>query len=94
MTQPLMIEVLGMSNEKIVTIYVESIPHEWPKNEDISYDQVVTLEEPNYSPTSGISYSVKFTKGHGEKPEGTLSLGATVKVKDGISFTVSETGQS
>jgi hypothetical protein len=94
MTQPLMIEVLGMSNEKIVTIYVESTPHEWPKNGDISYDQVVTLEEPNYSPASGISYSVKFTKGNGDKPEGTLSPGATVKVKDGISFTVSETGQS
>ena len=83
-----------MSNEKMVTIYVESTPHDWPKNGDISYDQVVKLEEPNYSPASGISYSVKFTKGNGNKPEGTLSPGATMKVKDGISFTVSETGQS
>lgn len=83
-----------MSNDKMVTIYVEGTPHEWPKNEEISHAQVVTLEVPNYSPTGGITYSVKFTKGSGNKPEGTLPPGASVKVKDGMVFTVSETGQS
>lgn len=83
-----------MGNDKTVTIYVEGNPHEWPKNEDISYDQVVKLEVPTYTPGSNITYSVKWTKGNGNKPEGILVPGASVKVKDGIRFTVSETGQS
>ena len=83
-----------MSKENTVTIYVEGAAHEWPKHADISYAQVVTLEVPNYSPTSGITYSVKFMRWHGEKPEGVLAPGANVKVKDGMVFTVSETGQS
>ncbi|MBT9465543.1 multiubiquitin domain-containing protein [Hydrogenophaga sp.] len=83
-----------MGNDKTVTIVVEGKPYDWPKNTDISYDQVVKLEVPDYTPQSNITYSVKWTKGHGEKPEGILVPGASVKVKDGIRFTVSETGQS
>ncbi len=79
---------------KTVKIIVEGTPHEWPKNEEISYAQVVTLEVPDYSPTSGISYAVKYTRGEGHKPEGVLAVGESVKVKDGIVFSVSETGQS
>jgi hypothetical protein len=78
---------------KTVTIVVEGTPHEWPKGE-ISYDEVITLEVPNYSPASGISYAVKYTRGHGEKPEGILAPGGSVKVKDGMVLSVSETGQS
>ncbi|ALF90978.1 multiubiquitin domain-containing protein [Ralstonia solanacearum] len=79
---------------KTVTIVVEGTPHEWPQSEEISYAQVVTLEVPNYSPSSGISYAVKYTRGEGHKPEGILSLGESVKVKEGMVFSVSETGQS
>ena len=79
---------------KTVTIVIEGTPHEWPKNEEISFAQVVTLEVPDYSPTSGISYSVKHTRGHGHKPEGILTPGESVKVKEGMVFSVSETGQS
>ena len=78
---------------KTVTIVVEGTPHEWPKGE-ISYDEVVTLEVPNYSPSSGISYAVKYTRAHGDKPEGILAPGGSVKVKEGMVFSVSETGQS
>jgi len=81
-------------NDKLVTIYVEAKPYQWPKNEPISYAQVVRLEVPDYTPQSNITYSVKWTRGNGEKPEGILVPGASVKVKDGIRFTVSETGQS
>lgn len=79
---------------KTVTIIVEGTPHQWPKNEQISYAQVVTLEVPNYSPNSGISYAVKYTRGDGHKPEGILTLSESVKVKEGMVFSVSETGQS
>lgn len=76
-----------------VTIIVEATPHQWPKGE-ITYEEVVTLEVPEYSPTSGISYAVKYVRGQGNKPEGILSPGGSVKVKEGMEFSVSETGQS
>jgi hypothetical protein len=78
---------------KTVTIVVEGTPHEWPKGE-ISYAEVVTLEVPNYAQHPEITYSVRYKAGHGNKPEGILTPGATVKVKEEMIFYVSETGQS
>ena len=81
--------------EKTVTIYVEGKPHEWPKDETISYVQVVTLEVPNYAEHPEINYTVTYERGHGNKPEGTLPPGGEpVKVKEGMIFNVAETGQS
>lgn len=83
-----------MSNEKkTVTIVVEATPHDWPKD-DITYADVVTLEVPDYPQHTDIIYSVKYKNGHGNKPEGILAPGASVKVKDGMQFSVSPTGQS
>lgn len=79
--------------QKLVTIVVEGTPHEWPKD-DISYAEVVTLEVPDYVQHPEITYSVSYKKGHGNKPEGILAPGASVKVKEGMVFYVSETGQS
>lgn len=79
--------------KKTVTIIVAGTPHEWPKGE-ITYAEVVTLEVPNYSQHPEITYSVKYKNGHGNKPEGVLVPGASVKVKEGMVFSVSETGQS
>lgn len=79
--------------KKSVTIIVEGSPHEWPKNE-ITYTEVVTLEVPDYPQHPDITYSVTYKRGHGNKPEGILSPGACVKVKEGMIFHVSETGQS
>lgn len=79
--------------KKTVTIIVEGSPHEWPKT-DISYAEVVTLEVSDYPQHQEITYSVTYKRGHGDKPEGILVLGATVKVKEGMIFNVSETGQS
>ena len=80
------------NDKKMVTIIVEGTPHEWPKDEKISYEEVVTLEVPDYSPS--ITYSVGYERGQGNKPEGSLSPGTSVKVKEGMIFRVSETGQS
>jgi hypothetical protein len=80
-------------HEKMVTIIVDATAHPWPKG-DISYAEVVTLAFPDYPNHPEISYSVKYKRGPGHKPEGTLSPGGTVKVKEGMSFNVSQTGQS
>ncbi len=85
-----------MANDKLnktVTIIVEGTEHEWPKG-DISYAEVVTLEVPDYAQHPEVTYSVRYKRGQGNKPEGTLAPGASVKVKKGMIFNVSETGQS
>ncbi|MCK4705188.1 MAG: multiubiquitin domain-containing protein [Gammaproteobacteria bacterium] len=83
-----------VSDKKTVTIYVEATPHEWPKGE-ITHEEVVALEIPGYTSGSNITYSVGYERGHGSKPEGIMSTtSASVKVKEGMIFHVSETGQS
>jgi len=79
--------------KKTVTIIVEGTPHEWPKDE-ITFAEVVTLEVPDYAQHTEITYSVKYKRGQGNKPEGILSPGGSVKVKEGMIFSVSDTGQS
>ena len=81
------------SHKKTVTIIVEGTLHEWPKD-DITYEQVVTLFEPTYPQHPEITYSVTYERGQGHKPEGILSPGGSVKVKDRMVFHVSRTGQS
>jgi Xaa-Pro aminopeptidase len=80
-------------DKRTVTIIVEGTPHEWLKTE-ITYEEVVTLEVPDYAQHPEITYSVKYKRGHGDKPEGILSPGGSVKVKEGMIFSVSPTGQS
>jgi hypothetical protein len=85
--------IMAAPEKKTVTIIVNGTQHEWPK-EDITYADVVTLDVPDYPQHPEITYSVKYKNGHGNKPEGTLPPGGSVKVKDGMSFSVSPTGQS
>jgi hypothetical protein len=79
--------------EKLMTIVVEGTPHEWSKDE-ITYAEVVTLEVPDYAQHPNITYTVRYKRGQGNKPEGILAPNASVKVKDEMVFNVSETGQS
>jgi hypothetical protein len=80
-------------DKKTVTIVVDGTPHEWPKGE-ISFAEVVTLEFSDYAQHPEITYSVTYKRGQGHKPEGVLAPGESVKVKDGMIFNVSKTGQS
>lgn len=78
---------------KIYEIVVEATMHEWTKA-TISFDEVVALEFPNYLQNPNITFSVTYERGQGNKPEGVLVKSASVKVKKGMVFHVSETGQS
>ncbi|MBN8669377.1 MAG: multiubiquitin domain-containing protein [Chitinophagales bacterium] len=79
--------------KKKVTIYVNSSAEQVEKDE-ISYEEVVTLAFPDFPQHPERNYSVKYVRGQGNKPEGILSPGGKVKVKDGMEFTVTPTGQS
>jgi multiubiquitin len=80
--------------EKDVEIIVNGTPFGWPKDHEISYDQVVTLDVPDYPEHPEITYSVKYKNGPASKPEGILSPGGSVRVKEKMIFSVSRTGQS
>ena len=82
-----------MADKKTVTIIVEGTPHEWPEDE-ISYVEVVTLEVPDFAQHPDTTYSVKYKRGHGNKPEGILAPGASVKVKEGMIFNVAHADKS
>jgi hypothetical protein len=85
-----------MTEDKIktVTIFVNGAPEEVEKKEEITYDEVVIFAFPDYPQHPERTYSVKYTRGHGDKPEGILSPGGQVKVKDQMRFDVTFTGQS
>lgn len=82
------------SSGEYVTIIVEATPHRWPKGEKITYAQVVTLEFLDFPQHPERTYSVTYRNGAGQNHEGVLSPGASVKVKDGMEFNVTDTGQS
>jgi Multiubiquitin len=75
------------------TIIVEGTPHEWPKAK-ITYAEVVTLFDPEYPQHPEMTYRVMWEDGPAHKPEGTLVLGASVKIVNEMVFHVSPTGQS
>jgi hypothetical protein len=80
-------------DKKLITIIIDGTPHEVEKDE-ITYVELVTLADPEYPQHPDTTYAVTYKNGHGNKPEGTLSPGGTVKLKDKMVFNVSKTGQS
>jgi hypothetical protein len=87
-------ELEALRHPPMATIVVDGVPHEVPRRERITYVEVVTLAHPDYPKHPEITYSVTYTKGPRERPEGTLPPGGSVKVKEGMSFVVNRTGQS
>lgn len=78
--------------EKKFKIFVNEDEHEIDTHE-ISYERVVDL----YLGEGGApskEYLVKYSHGPSENPSGTLTPGQEVKVKDGMRFRVSGTGES
>jgi hypothetical protein len=79
---------------KTISIYVNGIPEEVEKKDEITYKEVVTFAFPDFPQHPERTYSVKYKHGHGEKPEGILSPGGSVKVQKEMRFDVTPTGQS
>ncbi len=61
---------------------------------ELSYDQVVRLAYPNPPTGPDVLISVTYRRGTGNKPEGTLSPGQSVRLKDGMIFDVVVTNRS
>lgn len=90
---------MGNSNEnkdnpghdKEVAIIINGREKKWSKKE-ITFDEVVVLSE---LPTGeNTLFTMTYRRGEGNKPEGGLSPGDTVRVKDGMIFNVTATDKS
>ena len=78
---------------KDVTIVVNGTQKTVAKD-DLAFDEVVRLafETPPYG--ENTLFSITYRRGHGNKPEGILAPGESVKVKEGMIFDVTATDKS
>jgi len=87
-------EAISKDKDKTVTIIVNGRQRSWPKNSEISYEQVIHLAFENPPTGDGIQITVNYTRGEGHKPTGSLVEGESVKVKEGMVFDVESTNRS
>jgi len=74
------------------TLLVNSRKEDW-ESDLISFDEVVKLAFPN-DPSPNTIYSVTYKHGPKENREGSMVQGVSVRVKSGMNFYVTPTGQS
>ncbi|UXI66128.1 multiubiquitin domain-containing protein [Tahibacter amnicola] len=60
----------------------------------ISFEQVTLLAFPNPPPGIVITYTVEYEAGPRPNPEGSMTAGQSVRIKNGMIFSVTETGRS
>jgi len=78
---------------KVTDIVVNGQKKEFAEKE-ISYREVVELAFENPWGNPNVIYTVTYTRGHDDKPQGTLVDGQSVKVKKGMVFNVTRTDKS
>lgn len=63
-------------------------------SKELTFEEVVALafDKPPSGPN--IMFTVTYRRAHGNKPEGALSPGESVKVKEGMIFNVTATDKS
>jgi hypothetical protein len=82
------------NRDKLVDIKVNGLTFSVAKGK-VTFEQVVALVFPDAGANPQNTYSVTYKNADNEKkPDGILVAGASVKVKEGTRFRVSQTGQS
>lgn len=76
-----------------VTIIINAREHTTASKE-MSFDQIVALAFPTPPSSENVLFTITYRRGHGDKPEGSLLAGESVKLKDGEVFVVSATDKS
>ena len=77
-----------------VTIVVNGREREIEKKTELSFEDVLRLAFDPVPSGPNWVFTVTYRRGHGDKPEGSLLEGQTVKVKDGMIFNVTATDKS
>lgn len=63
-------------------------------SKELTFDQVLALAFDPVPTGDNWEFTIAFRRGHGNKPEGTLSPGETLKVKEGMIIDVTATDKS
>lgn len=87
-------ENAGKNKEpKMVTIIINGTAKSVEK-ERMSFEEIVALAYETPPTGDGVQFTIQYTKGHSDKPKGTLVEGQSVKVKEGMEFDVTPTNRS
>ena len=76
-----------------VTIVVNTREKIWTEKE-ITFEQVLALAFDPIPTGDNWSFTVGYRRGQGNKPEGSLTAGDSVRVKDGMIFNATATDKS
>jgi hypothetical protein len=79
-------------HQETFAIIVGQDEHKWPK-EEITYNDAVAFYLQDGGAKSN-EYLIKYSEGPKQNPSGTLSPAGQVKVKNGMHFRISGTGES
>jgi len=80
-------------NHKEVTIYINGTPKTVTK-EKLTFEEIIKLAFENPPTGDGVQFTVQYSRGHGDKPKGTLVEGQSVQIKEGMEFDVTTTNRS
>ncbi|MCW3161307.1 multiubiquitin domain-containing protein [Chryseobacterium oryctis] len=83
----------GNGKKPDVVIYVNGRENVWNEKE-INFVQIIKIAFGNFENSESAAYTVAFKRGQGNKPEGVLNLGESVKVKDKMIFNATRTDKS
>ncbi len=83
----------GQEKNKEITIIVNG-RQKVVTAKELSFSDIIALAFDNPPTGANIVFTVTFRKGEGNKPQGTLVSGETVKIKDGMIFDVTATDKS
>lgn len=78
---------------KTLTIFVNTV-EKTVTSKELTFDQVVDLAFNPRPAGPDQMFTVTYRRGHGDKPEGSLTEGESVKVKDQMIFNVRATNRS
>jgi hypothetical protein len=76
-----------------ITIYVNG-REKTVTTKELSFDEIVALAFDNPPSGPNVYFTITYRRGHGDKPEGTLAEGETLKLKEGMIINVTPTDKS
>lgn len=84
----------GQGHEpKELTIVVNGRQREVEQRE-LTFEQLVGIAFPDSPVDPNAFFTITYRRGSGEKPEGTLVAGESVRIKEGMIFNVTQTVRS
>ena len=85
---------LGHEHEdRTVTIVINTRAHRWAEK-TISFEELIDIVYPGQPVGEGDDVTVKFSRGHDHKRDGSLTAGHSVPVKNKMVFDVYRTARS